>query len=98
MNTDSGSAYLRLHGLDPTKAKPVLEAARYRRLPLSCIVCTAILGVPINGVEAVELLGAIVPNRSGVLADANWAWPLTDIAQQPNVPARGRQGFWDWNP
>ena len=95
---DQGAAYLALGGLDAVKAKPIIEAARYRRLPVSCVVCTAILGAPMNGVEAVESLGAVVANRSEVIGWANWAWPLTAIEPVPNIPARGRQGFWKWEP
>ena len=94
----AGEAYLLLGGLYAVKARPVIDAARYRRLPLSCIVCTAILGKPVNGVVAVESLGAVVPDRIEAMAKANWALPLTEIEPVENLPARGRQGFWEWTP
>lgn len=83
-------------GLHRDKARPIVDMARKRRLPFSCIVCTAVLGEPIGGNEAVESIGATLndSNRAGTF---NWAWPLTDIEPVPNIPARGAQGFWDWN-
>lgn len=65
-------------------------------LPLSHVVCTAVLGTPINGFDAVESLGAIV-NDSDRDQHANYAWPLTDIEPlTPPVPTKGSQGFWSW--
>ncbi len=77
----------------PDKALPVLE--RWRDLPMSAIVCTAILGEPVDGATAAESMGAAL-NDSEREGTFNWGWPLTDIIPEPAIPARGRQGFWDW--
>ena len=82
-------------GLHRHKAIPILAMALRRELPFSCIVCTAVLGEPINGLTAVESIGATL-NDSDRDGTFNWGWPLTDIEPVPNIPARGRQGFWTW--
>jgi hypothetical protein len=81
-------------GLKPD-AIPLLE--RWRKdlgiLPLSSIVCTAILGEPVSA-------GTIVHEFGGPVNDgehSNWAWPmLNPQPMEPIVPARGAQGLWEW--
>ncbi|WP_410768088.1 ASCH domain-containing protein [Fontibacillus sp. BL9] len=35
----------------------------------------------------------------GDFTDGRFAWELRDVRQLPNpVPAKGRQGFWNWEP
>ena len=81
-------------GVDPA-ARGWLEDCFNKKVrpPLSCIVCTALLGKPINGRDFAEGRGWV--NDSNRDQHFNWAWPMSDIKQVPNVPARGRQGFWD---
>ena len=67
-------------------------------LPLSHVLCTAVLGRPRRASEIVAEFGGPA-NDSDRNAHGNWAWPLTDIEQVlPPQPARGAQGFWDWRP
>jgi len=62
-------------------------------LPLSAVVCTAVLGRP---VRAAELVAAGDSDR---VDHHVWGWPLTDVrVLAPYVPARGAQGFWIWTP
>jgi hypothetical protein len=78
-------------------------------LPLSSVLCTAVLGKPLIGAAIVAEFGgdpvALGDRSPDPLNDSdrdehcNWAWPLTDIkALVPIVPAMGSQGFWDWTP
>lgn len=82
-------------------AKPVLELELRRpgSLPLSHVLCTAILGEPKLGDECAKEFGW--PGRGSNDSDRegtfNWGWPLTDIELlEPPEPARGFQGFWPW--
>ncbi|BAQ16961.1 hypothetical protein [Methyloceanibacter caenitepidi] len=62
-------------------------------LPLRCGLGTAVLGRP-RRPEA--LFGGSVAD-SKRFDQHVWAWPLSDV--QPfdaPIPARGQQGFWDW--
>ncbi|MGG5811439.1 hypothetical protein [Falsiroseomonas sp. CW058] len=74
-------------------AVPLLQAAMRnpRALPLSSIVCTAVLSRPRR---ATTLTGA--EGGDSERADHHvYAWPLFRIrALEPVVPATGRQGFW----
>ncbi|MDR3461469.1 MAG: hypothetical protein P4L76_04040 [Beijerinckiaceae bacterium] len=63
-------------------------------LPLSHVVCTAILGVP---ERATELVPAGLAD-SDRIDHSIWAWPLTAIQHlEPPRPAKGAQGFWTWH-
>ena len=79
--------------LHPEPALKVLQ--QWRDLPLSCIVCTAIIGEPVTGHEAAERMGATL-NDSDRAETFNWGWPMEDVEPVPNIPARGAQGFWNW--
>ena len=75
--------------------EPVLLAPG--RLPLSSVLCTAILGEPIRDAALAAQLGTHAVNDSDRDQHSNWGWPLTDIERlEPFVPATGKQGFWDW--
>lgn len=66
-------------------------------LPLSSMVCTAVLGDPIRGADLAKRLGLPAVNDSDRDQHTNWGWPLTDIERlNPFIPARGAQGFWKW--
>lgn len=89
------------------KAEPILEKALTApgSLPLSAVLCTAILGEPKRGdkvamedfdIHPDDVEDANDSDRSGTF---NWGWPLTEIeALVPPRPARGAQGFWNWSP
>ncbi len=65
-------------------------------LPLSAVVCTAVLGQPVRASEIVhEFDGAV--NDSDREEHANFAWPMRDVQPLlPPIDARGAQGFWEW--
>ena len=79
----------------PSKAVPIIQAARRGELPYSCIVCIGTLEPPMSGLQAAKAMGMRI-NDSDREGTFNWAWPLTDIEVLPNIPARGRQGLWHW--
>jgi len=102
----------RLTGPDPRRigllpeALPLLETVLAKLdagagldgqpLPLSHVVCTAVLGAPLNGLQAVRNLGAQV-RAAELTRPVNFAWPMLDVQPlEPPVPARGQQGLWDW--
>lgn len=65
-------------------------------LPLSHIVCTAVLGAPVQSWQIVGEFGGAI-NDSDRAEHCNFAWPLADVTEmRPPVPAKGSQGFWDW--
>lgn len=92
--------------LHPALAMPVLEAALAMTmpgadgslgLPLSAILGTAILGEPRNGIDIAEEFGVPRANDSDRDAHANWGWPMLEIERfDTPIPARGFQGFWNW--
>lgn len=98
-----------LHGLDSPAtwgqpcliegfARPLLTrlASHPTSVPLSHILCTAILGEPKRGDECAREFGPDAGNDSDRDGTFNWGWPLTDIRHlEPPLPARGAQGFWD---
>jgi hypothetical protein len=68
-----------------------------RGLPLSSVICTAILGEPIRDADLAVELGVTILIDSDRGEHSSWGWPLTDIsAVRPFAPARGKQGFWQW--
>lgn len=65
-------------------------------LPLSSILCTAVLGQPITAITYAARHGAVAVD-SDRIDHTKWGWPLTDIEQiEPFAPAKGMQGFWTW--
>lgn len=85
--------------VDPARALDLLERAfnAPRALPLSSVVCTAILGEPIRNADLAAKMGIPWANDSDRDEHSNWGWPLTSIERlEPFVPARGAQGFWTW--
>lgn len=74
-----------------------VEDASRLLLPLSCIVCTAVVGEPKRGDVCAKEFG-YAGNDSDRDGTFNWGWPMLDIQFVPNIPARGAQGLWDWTP
>lgn len=67
-------------------------------LPLSSIVCTAVLGTPITA-RAYAARHGVTAQDSDRIDHTKWGWPLTGIEVcEPFVPAKGAQGFWWWMP
>lgn len=83
--------------LIPEIAIPLLERWHTSpgALPLSTVLCTAILGQPIRATDYAKSRGI----DSTRIDHAKYGWPLTDIEPViPMAPARGTQGFWRWIP
>jgi hypothetical protein len=68
-------------------------------LPLSAIVCTAVLGEPKRGELCAREFGCESGGNDSDRGDHfNWGWPMSDVRPiVPAIPVRGAQGFWDWN-
>lgn len=84
--------------LRPDLTLPLLQRAFVEPdiLPRSAILCTAILGEPLNAMDIVHEFGGPV-NDSGRDEHANFAWPMTDIEQLlPPIEAQGMQGLWNY--
>lgn len=87
--------------MQPAIAIPILERALQdpKALPLSSVVCTAVLGRPKVNADLAAALGVDFVNDSDRNQHSNWGWPLSEIQRlKPPVPARGSQGWWNWNP
>lgn len=75
-------------------AKPLLLNTHRLSWPLSSILGTAIIGVPI-AVEDWARQNLAPGYDSNRLDHSKWAWPLTDIRPiEPMLPYKGVQGFW----
>ena len=88
----------RLTSLHVDVALPLLErwASAPGMLPLSSVLCTAVIGQPITAAKYGRLYGCS-PDDSDRIDHTRWGWPLTDIeVLEPFVPAKGMQGFWWW--
>jgi len=88
-------------GIDPATAIPILDAALQapRSLPLSSVLCTAVLGRPLRNQELAAALGTEFINDSDRNQHSNYGWPLTKIQKVvPFAPAKGSQGWWEWRP
>lgn len=72
--------------------------ARPERLPLSSIMCTAVVGKPVPAAEAVALVyGDSFKGDSDRIDHQVFGWPMLDVQRlEPLRPARGAQGFWNW--
>lgn len=77
-------------------------------LPLGAVVCTARLHGAYQ-IGSRDLLIQSVPGSArmcgtdedefGDYSPGRWMWWLTDIERfYPPIPARGMQGFWNWEP
>lgn len=63
-----------------------------RSLPLSAIICTAVLGQPVSGRDL-----ARTANDSDRDEHFNFGWPMLDVEPlMPPIEARGAQGFWNF--
>lgn len=85
--------------LIPEIALPLLERWYMSpgMLPLSSVLCTAILGKPITAAVYASRHGLYAAD-SDRLDHTKWGWPLTDIRVcEPFIPAKGAQGFWKWD-
>jgi len=81
--------------LDLEKARDLLLKVRasfkYRLLPLSMALGTAVVGEPIQSCDLFKM--NVADSDRGAF---NWAWPLTNIQHfEPPIPMRGAQGLWN---
>jgi hypothetical protein len=81
--------------LDLDKARELLLRVRasfkYRLLPTSMALGTALLGEPIQSCDLFKM--NVADSDRGAF---NWAWPLTDIKHfEPPIAMRGAQGFFN---
>lgn len=84
--------------LDVAIAVPLLERWHVSpgALPLSSVVCTAVLGQPVAAAAYARQTRQVAAD-SDRIDHTKWGWPLTDIqAVEPMAPAKGAQGFWMW--
>ncbi len=78
-------------------ARPLLMTVHTKSWPLSSILGTAIIGKPVPAFEWVRA-NCKKEFDSGRIEQHKVAWPLTSIERfEPPIPARGMQGFWDWD-
>lgn len=87
--------------MQPAIAIPILERALQdpKALPLSSVVCTALMGRPKVNADLAAALGVDFVNDSDRNEHSNWGWPLSEIQRlEPPMPARGAQGWWHWRP
>lgn len=88
--------------LNPVIVKALLDSGyqRLRELPYGCIVCIAELvdceptaqvvnRVYFKSIEATE-------RHFGDYSPERFAWQLDNIVQINDIPAKGSQGFWNW--
>lgn len=67
-------------------------------LPLSHILCIAVVGEPKSGDACAAEFGQAAGNDSDREGTFNWGWPMLDVEPlEPPVPARGLQGLWNWS-
>ena len=86
-----------------------LAVEHWDDIPLGAVVATALL-VDARQVGLQTYMGKVLasspsytgwvePDPYGDFSVGRWLWMLTDIQKvEPLVPARGRQGLWDWCP
>ena len=68
--------------------------ASERSIPLSHVVCTAVVGRPRRGDDIAGEFGA--GNDSDRDGTFNWGWPMLDVQPlEPPIPAKGAQGLWE---
>lgn len=82
--------------LDPALTAELLATRPIKAWPLSSILGTAIIGAPIPALDWVRqhAAGFLDSDR---IDHSKFAWPLTGIERfEPPIPARGAQGFWNW--
>ena len=73
-------------------------------IPRGAVVCTAILdhaglvhGAERNGQVTVDGNRLVAVDEWGDFGPGRWLWFLRDVEPvDPPVPARGHQGFWNW--
>lgn len=71
-----------------------------KSIPLSHVLCTAVLGKPVPASEAVvQVYGENFRGDSNRIDHQVFGWPVSEIRRlEPPEPVRGAQGFWNWTP
>ena len=86
----------------------------WANLPLGAVVCTAVLDsvrrvsfqryarqvmTTSTGRSGLEYKGWVIPDAFGDFSTGRYLWYLRDVEPLPEpVPARGYQGWWEWDP
>lgn len=79
--------------------RPMFDEGEPFTVPLSHVLCTAVVGPGKRGDECAAEFGFAAGNDSDREGTFNWGWPMLGIeAVVPPVPARGAQGLWEWKP
>lgn len=67
-------------------------------IPLSSILCTAVIGKPVPAAEAVrQAYGEDFKGDSDRIDHQVFGWPMLDVKRfDIPVPMKGMQGFWTW--
>lgn len=90
----------------PTEINDAIIAALHleefitlNELPLGCVVCTVDLidCIPTEHAVAWGLIRD-AERAFGDYTPGRFAWKLENVQPVANSPARGRQGFWEWQP
>lgn len=84
-------------GLDPELARPLLDLALTSpgAFVRGAVVCTAVLGRPIDQETIAARLGVQLTNDSDRDHFSKWGWPLSQIVRlSPSEPARGDRQLW----
>lgn len=75
---------------------------RLNELPYGCVVCTTILVDCEPTARVVERTFfkeiAATERHFGDFAPGRFAWQLDTPIRMADIPARGSQGFWEWQP
>jgi hypothetical protein len=66
-------------------------------LPYGCIVCVAELTNVIRA-ETMYMPSTWNESHYGDFSPGRFAWRLANVQPVDNIPARGGQGFWHWQP
>ncbi|MCC6457256.1 MAG: ASCH domain-containing protein [Caldilineaceae bacterium] len=66
-------------------------------LPYGCIVCTVEL-VEVYRTETMYMPFRAAERHFGDYTPGRFAWRLANVQPVANIPARGSQGFWEWQP
>lgn len=101
--TEVRALLVRLHsndwaktGLKREPAIKLLEGLKAgNSLVHSAILCSARVGDPVSGFDAVTGMGAVI-NDSDRDQHANWGWPMLDVEEMLHLNVSGKQGLWKW--
>jgi activating signal cointegrator 1 len=89
--------------LNPAIVRALLNAGftGTGQLPLGCVVCTARLAAcwEVDVAKSTLFFDKIKDTEVyfGDFSPGRYAWRLDSVRLVDNIPAKGSQGFWEWN-